>query len=367
VKNRFRPTWVEVDLAAIRHNVAVLKPPAAELMAVVKGNAYGHGDVPVASAVLEAGATWIGVALVEEGLNLRAAGIDAPILVLSECPPGAERDALAARLTPSLYTDAGLGLLAAAATGRGVEVHVKVDTGMHRIGLWPPETTVPFLDRVASSGLVLEGLWTHLAKSEDDEALTESQLASFGEVVEAAKAAGHVARLRHAANSAALIRHPASHLDLVRPGVALYGIVPAPGVGDELGLRAALTWRSSVTMAKRLAAGERVSYGHRYELSRDAWIATVPVGYADGYPRGASSRADVLIRGRRCRVAGAVTMDQLMVDCGDLEVAQGDEVVLLGAQGAERVTAWELAGHADTIAYEIVTRIGERVPREHVG
>ncbi len=147
----------------------------------------------------------------------------------------------------------------------------------------------------------------------------------------------------------------------------MYGIVPAPGVGEDLALRPALSWRSAVTMAKRLPAGERLSYGHRYELAADAWVATVPVGYADGYPRALSSKADVLIRGRRCRVAGNVTMDQLLVDCGDLAIETGDEVVLLGPQGDETVDAWELAGHADTIAYEIVTRIGERVPREYIG
>jgi alanine racemase len=162
-----------------------------------------------------------------------------------------------------------------------------------------------------------------------------------------------------------VLRHPESHYDLVRPGIALYGIGPAPD--EDANLRPALTWRSTVAFARPLAAGERVSYGLRYELGRDAVVATVPVGYADGYPRAASSRADVLIRGRRCRVAGSVTMDQLIVDCGDLAVAAGDEVVLLGRQGDDEITAWEFAANADTIAYEIVSRIGERVPRTYTG
>jgi alanine racemase len=162
-----------------------------------------------------------------------------------------------------------------------------------------------------------------------------------------------------------VLRHPESHYDLVRPGIALYGIAPAPDEGA--GLRPALTWRSTVAFARPLAAGERVSYGLAYELDRDAVVATVPVGYADGYPRAASSRADVLIRGRRCRVAGSVTMDQLIVDCGDLAVAAGDEVVLLGRQGDDEITAWEFATNTDTIAYEIVSRIGERVPRTYTG
>ena len=364
---RYRPTRVVVDLDAIRHNVAVLRPPGVELMAVVKANAYGHGDVRVAHAALEAGATWLGVAMVEEGLRLRLGGVEAPILVLSELPEGCEPLAVASRLTPTVYTDAGLERLASAIPGSGIAVHVKVDTGMHRVGVWPPEDAVPFMARVVDHGLAVEGLWTHLAKSEDDVEVTRAQVDRFSAIVASAGEAGLAPRYLHAANSGGTIRHPEARFDLVRPGIAVVGIEPAPGVGDGLGLRPALSWHSAVTMVKRLPAGERLSYGQRYELAADAWIATVPVGYADGYPRAMSSRADVLIRGRRCRVAGSVTMDQLVVDCGDLEVAPGDEVVLLGRQDADEITAWELAGHADTIAYEIVARIGERVPREYLG
>jgi len=364
---RLRPTRVEVDLDAVRHNVRLLKPDRAELMAVVKANAYGHGDAEVARAALEAGATWLGVALAEEGLALRAAGVEAPILVLSELPPGSETVALGAGLTPSLYTEGGLARLHSAASGNAVRVHVKVDTGMHRSGVYPPGAVNGFLDRVAASGIALDALWTHFASSDEDDETTREQLSRFLEAVAGARAAGHSPRLLHAANSGATIRCPQSHLDMVRVGIAALGLEPAPGVGSNLGLRPALTWRSAVSMVRRLPAGEAVSYGHRYRLERDANVATVPVGYADGYPRLLSSRADVLIRGRRCRVAGSVTMDQIIVDCGDLDVAGGDEVVLLGRQGDEAVSAWELAGHAETIGYEIVTRIGERVPRDHVG
>jgi alanine racemase len=223
------------------------------------------------------------------------------------------------------------------------------------------------LRRATAAGLDVEGLWTHLAKSEDDADVTKAQLELFTSVVDGARGEGISPRYLHAANSGAVIRHPEAAFDLVRPGIAIYGIVPAPGVGEDLGLRPALSWRSRVAMAKRLGGGERLSYGHRYELGHDAWVATVPVGYADGYPRAASGRADVLIRGRRCRVAGNVTMDQVLVDCGDIEVAAGDDVTLIGAQGAEEITAWELAEAAGTIAYEIVSRIGERVPREPRG
>jgi alanine racemase len=363
----YRPTRVEVDRSAIRHNVAALRRPGVELMAVVKADGYGHGAVEVARAALDSGATWLGVALVEEGLALRAAGVDAPILTLSEFPPGSEAVALASRLTPTVYTEAGIDRLAAAARGGGTAVHVKIDTGMHRVGVWPPEDAPAFLRRARDAGLEVEGLWTHLAKSEEDAETSKAQIDRFSQAVAAARADGVAPRYVHAANSGGVLRHPEGWFDLARPGIAIYGIAPAPGVGDDVDLRPALRWRSAVSMVKWLPAGERLSYGHRYALAADALVATVPVGYADGYPRAASSRADVLIGGRRCRVAGSVTMDQLVVDCGDAAVRPGDEVVLLGPQGEDAITAWELAGHADTIAYEIVARIGVRVPREYVG
>jgi alanine racemase len=236
VSEGFRPTWVEVDLEAIRHNARILKPETAELMAVVKANGYGHGDVEVAGAAIDAGATWVGVALVEEGLKLRGAGIEAPILVLSELPVGSEAIALAHRLTPTLYSAAGLGRLSAAARGP-VPVHVKVDTGMHRVGVWPLEEAPGFARRIQEAGLEVEGLFTHFARSEEDEVTTKEQLDRFLEVADAVRSAGVTPRLLHAANSGATILHPGSHLDLVRPGIALYGIEPGPGVGAQLGLR----------------------------------------------------------------------------------------------------------------------------------
>ena len=366
---QLRPTWVDVDLGAISHNVRTLTFPGTEVMAVVKADGYGHGAVQVARAALDAGASWLGVALVEEGLDLRAAGVEAPILVLSECPPGSEVAAVTASLTPTVCSDDGLERLGAAASALtpAVGVHVKVDTGMHRVGVWPPDDAPAFIERVVDAGLELDGLWTHLACADTDEVTTHQQLDLFAGVLERVRTAGHRPRFVHAANTAGALRFPQARFDLVRAGIGLYGIEPAPGVGGELGLHPALTWRSAVAFVKRLSAGRRVSYGHRYELADDAWVATVPVGYADGYPRTLSSRADVLIGGRRCRVAGSVTMDQVVVDCGDAEPATGDEVVVLGTQGAETVTAWELATLADTIAYEIVARIGPRVPRRHTG
>ena len=236
---------------------------------------------------------------------------------------------------------------------------------MHRGGVWPPERAAEFARAVTAAGLQVEGLWTHFARSEDDRDTTLVQLDLFLAAAEAVRAAGIEPPLLHAANSAAVILLPEAHLDLVRPGIALYGIEPGPGLGTGLGLRPALSWRSAVASVKRLPGGTAVSYGHRYRLAADGWVATVPVGYADGYPRPASSRAEVLLRGRRRRVAGTVTMDALILDCGDLEPEPGDEVVLIGTQEGETLSAADLGEAAGTIAYEIVTRIGSRVPREY--
>jgi alanine racemase len=366
---RFRPTVAEVDLDAVRHNVGLLKPERAELLAVVKADGYGHGAPEVARAALSAGATRLGVALVEEGIALRERGIDAPILVLTEPPRGSEKDALAAGLTPSVYTDDGVASLAEAsdALGRATGVHLKVDTGMHRVGVWPPSDAMALARRIVDAGLELAALWTHFAAAEEDDQGTREQLRLLLETRDVLVADGITPRTLHAANSAATIRFPETHLDLVRPGVAIYGIDPGNGIGPAFGLQPALTWRSAVSMVKRLDAGESVSYGWRYTVDRPTNVATVPVGYADGYRRALSSKADVLIRGKRRRVAGTVTMDQIVVDCDDDEIATGDEVVLLGTQGNERVTAEELAAHVGSIGYEIVAAIGERVPRVHLG
>jgi alanine racemase len=365
----FRPTVAEVDLEAIRTNVRALKPPDAQLMAVVKAGGYGHGAVAVARAALDAGATWLGVALVEEGVELRDAGIDAPILVLTEAPPGSEREVFARGLTPTLYTNEGLARLASACgSARRLDgapgVHVKIDTGMHRVGL-PPADAVGFVERTLRVGLRLDGLWTHFATSEDlaDPFMAE-QLGRFHAVVRQLAAAGQPrATLLHAANTGAVLADTATHLDLVRVGIGLYGIAPGPDVRGRVELHPALTWRSRVAMTKRVAAGERLSYGLRYHVERVSTIATIPVGYADGYSRLLTGKGVVLIGGRRFPVAGTVTMDQLLVDCGDERVEPGDEVVLLGAQGGERISVEEVAIWMGTIGYEVVCRIGERVPR----
>lgn len=370
----FRPAWVEVDLDAIRANVVTLRAlvPPAELMAVVKADAYGHGAVPVARAALDAGAAWLGVALVEEGAELREAGIDAPVLVLSEPVPEAAEAVVARRLTPVVYTYAGVEQLAKAVARVGRDqplgVHLKVDTGMHRVGC-PPAEALALAEAITSRReLRLEGVCTHFAVADEPhDPYTREQLAAFEALLAELARAGTSVGLRHAANSAALVTLPASRLDLVRSGIAVYGVPPAPELADAVVLHPALSLKARVSHVMTLPAGERLSYGLRYRLPRASRIVTVPVGYADGVPRNlAEAGAEVLIGGKRHPIAGTVTMDQLMVDVGDAPVAVGDEVVLLGRQAAEAVTAIEWAERLGTIAYEIVCGIGPRVPRRYV-
>jgi alanine racemase len=368
----YRPTRVEIDLDAIRHNVGVLRDlvaPAA-VLTVVKADGYGHGAVPVARAAIDAGAAALGVALVEEGVELRDADIDAPILVLSEPRAEAADEVVARRLTPVVYTEPGIDALAKAVADRGadpLDVHLKIDTGMHRVGA-RPEDAVALAQRVLDHReLRLGGVCTHFAVADEpDDGYTRRQLDRFAAVRADLAAIGVDPHPVHAANSAAAIGLPDSRFDLVRVGIAVYGVTPAPGVGSELGLRPALALRSAVSHVKRLAAGDRVSYGLRYALPRDATIATVPIGYADGVPRNlAATGAEVVVRGVRCPIAGTVTMDQLMVDVGDLPVEVGDTVTLLGREGDVAVTAEEWADRMGTIGYEIVCGIGPRVPRSH--
>lgn len=392
-----RPVWAEVDLAAVRHNVTLLRRLAAPagLCAVVKADGYGHGAVAVAGAALEAGAACLAVALVEEGAELRRAGIAAPVLLLSEPPLEAMAEAVAHHLTPTVYTRAGVRALAeAAADARTVvDAHVKVDTGMHRVGADPQDAAEIVGAVVGADHLRFAGLWTHLAvadgTADEDRTFTAAQLARFAQVRRVLSDAGLEAPLHHAANSAAAICYPDSRLDLVRCGISVYGLLPAPELGSVLdaalsasgpggpdgddpeggrrraGLRPALSLRARVSMVRALDTGERPSYGRRYPLPEPSVVATVPLGYADGMPRRYFEAGGVvLIGGRRRPLAGTVTMDQIVVDCGpDPDVAAGDEVVLIGTQGEQSISAWDWAGTLGTIGYEVTCAIGPRVPR----
>ena len=370
----YRPVWAEIDLDAVRANVRTLAGAAspAALMAVVKADGYGHGAVPVARAALDAGAQWLGVALVEEGAELRAAGIDAPVLVLSEPPPPAAPAVVALGLTPVAYTRAGIEALAKAVADSGaapLPVHLKVDTGMHRVGCATGDAGALAESIAARDELRLEGVLTHLAVADEpDNSYTPEQLNRFDTVLSDLRRAGLTLDLVHAANSAALLAFTdRARFDLVRCGIAVYGVPPAPGLAGRVPLRPAMAVKARVTHVKRLAAGARLSYGLRYTMPREGTVATVPVGYADGVPRALSETGgEVLVRGRRHPIAGTVTMDQLMVDVGDAAVEVGDEVVLLGRDGAAEITADEWADRLGTIGYEIVCGIGRRVPRTYV-
>ncbi len=363
-----RWAWAEVDLAAVAHNVGVLRRAAAPagVWAVVKADGYGHGAVAVGQAALAAGCGGLCVALTAEGVALREAGITAPVLVLTEQPPEHAATIVAHHLTPTVTTPAGIAALDRAALGSGLDVHLKVDTGMHRVGA----ATADVPDLIAAIGraprLRLAGVFTHLAVADEpDDPYTAGQLARFDEVLADLPPGTLDAVAVHAANSAAAFVAPAARRSFVRAGIAVYGITPGPGVADRCtDLRPVMAVKARVAFVKRLRAGARLSYGLRYTLAADANVATVPLGYADGVRRGLSSRADVLIGGRRRRIIGTITMDQLMVDCGDDDVRSGDEVVLIGAQGGERITVEEWADELGTIGYEITCGISPRVPRQ---
>jgi alanine racemase len=368
ILERGHPLWAEIDLDALRHNVGVLAQAArgAEVMGVVKGYAYGHGNPECANAMLQAGASRLGVARVAEAIHLREAGVAAPIQVLTEPPPNAIDALLDHDLTPTVYTEAFARVLsdAARARGRSACVHVKVDTGMHRVGVPASEVAGAIRMLLSLPGIEIEGAWSHLAVADvPDHPFTRKQLDLFVELADAIEKAGVSLRYKHIANSAATLDLPESHFDLVRCGIACYGLWPGPALEGAADLRPVLSLKARANMVKEVAAGESLSYGLSYELEGKARVVTVPVGYADGYDRGLSSRADVLIGGRRHRVSGTVCMDQFLVDVGAADVEAGAIVTLVGSDGTERISAEELASHIGTINYEVTARIPSRVPR----
>jgi alanine racemase len=375
--------WAEIDLASLRHNATLLTRLAAPaaLCAVVKADAYGHGSSAVARASIEGGASCLAVAFTEEGVALRDAGLRAPVLVLSEPPPQAMADVVASGLTPTLYTLRGVRAAAAAASRVGVvcDVHVKVDTGMHRVGADAEELAAVVAAVVDAPGLRFAALWTHFPVADgvtaEDRAFTEQQLRALEATRGSLCGAGIAPPLVHAANSAGCIAYPAARLDMVRCGIALYGVVPFPVVDAAVanvmaatgadGLLPVLSLRARVSFVRRLDAPARPSYGRLRPLSPGSVVATVPIGYADGVPRRYfDAGGTVLVGGRHRPLAGMVTMDQIVVDCGpNGEVSVGDEVVLIGRQGTASLTATTWAEMLGTIPHEVLCGIGRRVPR----
>jgi alanine racemase len=372
-----RPAWAEISASALAHNVAALKSVLGDtlLCAVVKANGYGHGAQLAAKAMLDGGADSLAVAIVDEGIELRGSGVSAPILLLAEIPPEKIPDALSHSLTLTVGSLAGARAAAAAAKKLGGlhRVHVKVDTGMGRMGVAPEDIDDVVDVLLASPQIDFEGLYTHFSvadgSSAQDRAFTRSQIERFNEVVAHLEERGVSPRLLHLSNSAGALSYPEARQSMARIGLALYGYLPEGWLShalEEKGLtlESALTLRAQVAAVRRLNAGDRPSYGRRRALERPTTVATVPFGYADGYPRRLfDAGAEVLINAKRHPLAGTVTMDQLVVDCDDDEVKPGDDVVLLGRQGDQEITAEEWARRADTITWEILCGIGARVPR----
>jgi alanine racemase len=368
---------VVVDLAAIRASTRRLveAAPGAAVMAVVKADGYGHGMLPSARAALQGGATWLGTAFLEEALALRAAGITAPVLSWLAAPGEPLGEAVRADIDLSASAVWAVEEIAAAArvAGRPARVHLKVDTGLSRAGAtqedWP-DLVRAALRWQAEGVLHPVAAWSHFARADaPDDPTVRGQVGVFREALEVAAGLGFTPELRHLANSAATLATPDAHFDLVRPGVSVYGLSPGPLVGtaEGLGLVPAMTLRASAALVKQVPAGSGVSYGHRYTTSRRTTLALVPLGYADGVPRAATNIAEVFVAGRRRRIAGTVCMDQFVLDVEDDPVSVGDEILLFGPGDRGEPTAQDWAEATGTINYEIVTRIGPRLPRRYVG
>lgn len=380
-----RPTEAIIDLGAIGRNVErlVAHSAPAQICAVTKADGYGHGAVAVSRVAIEAGASMVAVALVEEGIELRNNGITSPILLLSEPRPNEMFEVVSARLTPTVYTPQGIAALVAAfgfePGDEPLDIQLNIDTGMNRVGLRPRISFKDAADAAevaeivraiaAKPGLRLSGVWTHLAVADEPERPeTAEQLARFERALEviASELPGDV--VVHAANSAGLFAHAGSQFDVIRSGIAIYGIAPASALGADLGLEPAMALHTELGFVKPVRAGEAVSYGLAHTFDEDTMLGTIPIGYADGLRRDAGHRGQrVLVGGRRRPIVGTVTMDQAMVDLGpDASDVSGNPVVVIGSQGDEQITATEVADALDTIPYEIVCAIGGRVRRRYL-
>ena len=373
----------EIHLSNLGHNVQALRSllqPGVRLMAVVKADAYGHGTGPCTRAVLEAGADTLGVGILAEGIELRELGIKAPIHVLVGIFPDEADELIQHNLTTTLYSRSLAETLSqrAGRLGKDVGVHIKIDTGMGRLGV-PPEQLPGLVEYIAGLNTVrIESVFTHLSSADDsDPEFTQNQIARLHSALEQLQAAKFNIPLAHCANSAALLQFPESQFDLVRPGIALYGALPAPALGPvvdaltgenkDFPLRPVMQWKTRILTINSLPKGSPVSYGKQFVTQRDSQIATLPVGYADGLERLLTHRMQVLVGGRKVPQVGTICMDMCMVDVTDrIGVKEGDEVVLLGHQGSETITADEMAAQAGTIPYEILCGVGKRVPRIYI-
>ncbi len=367
-----RPTVIEVDLDALRDNVAGVRARVgtARIMASVKANAYGHGLVRTARALLDFGADELGVAFLEEGITLRRAGITAPILVLG----GIIGNQIAHFIEYDLQITASSVFKlrqiddTAASMGKRAQVQLKIDTGMGRIGIRHENASQLFSAFQEARHCDLRGVFSHFASSHDpDTRFTKLQLDRFLEALEFFPRHGLDTPLRHIANSAAVLQHPEAILDMVRPGIMLYGVYPGPEVARTVSIRPVLSMKTRVVYFKVVLAGSSIGYDHTWTAQQNTRIVTLPVGYGDGYARSLSNRGQVLINGRRYPIVGRISMDQCMVDIGQDSAYSGDEVILIGGDGEDHISVEELAGYCGTIPYEILTMLNTRVPRIYTG
>jgi alanine racemase len=365
-----RPTRIRVDLDALSHNLHALRARAGvPVMAIVKANAYGHGLVPVGRHLEAQGAEQLGVAFLEEGIALRRAGVRIPILVMGGIfgPQAAALIAHDLEITVSSIAKLRQVEAAAEAAGRRATIHLKIDTGMERIGVHSYHAG-PFVEAaVASRWCTVKGVYSHLACADDPQsAMTAQQLERFLEACAHFERIGAPTPIRHLANSGGVLHFPATHLDMVRPGIALYGVLPDPAAHSPVPLRPALSLVSQVVYFKVVPGGQSVSYGATWAPPADTRVVTIPIGYGDGWPRALSSRGEVLIRGQRLPIVGRICMDQFMVDLGPSGTGYNeDEVVLIGTQGGEVITCEHVATAAGTIPYEILVNLNTRIPREY--
>lgn len=365
-----RATRVEIDLDAIAYNIQLIRKRVGmkvRIMAVVKADGYGHGSVEVAKVALENGADYLAVAIPEEGVELRRAGIEAPILVFSLTPAGESKNIVAYNLTQAVCTKELAEALSARAQelNKVAKVHIKVDTGMGRIGIFP-EDVVDFVTEVSKlKGIELEGIFTHFPDADGkDKSFTELQIGKFQQIIAELENIGIKIPIKHAANSAGILDFPSSLFNLVRPGITIYGLAPSKEIIHTMNLKPAMTFKTAVAYLKTVPLGSPISYGRTFITQKESRIATLAVGYADGYNRLLSNKGEVIIRGKRAPVVGRVSMDMTMVDVSHIpEVQIDDEVVLFGKQGGDEISIDEIAYKCNTISYEIVVSIGKRVPR----
>lgn len=365
-----RPTHATINLAAIRQNVRNIRStlaPNSLFIAVVKANAYGHGAIPVSRAALSAGADWLAVAIPEEGIELRGAGLQVPILILGALLPEQYPTAIDHNLTITVASQKSLHALNAAALSkkRRASVMVKIDTGMGRIGIMPASAADFLQEAYSLPGIELVGIFTHFASADEaDPSFSFHQLKNLQTVIDSLSSRNISLPIVSAANSAATLRLSDAHFDAVRPGIILYGLPPDANMPIPIDLHPAMSLSTRIVHIKEVAADTPVSYGCTYRTTERTWLATLPVGYADGYSRHLSNKAPVLVRGRRCSVVGRVCMDQTIINLGPKRFAEiGDEAVLFGKQGSDEITLTELAVLAGTINYELACLISPRVPR----